>query len=651
MHSVRRFVVPPQFWLWALVIVTTFPLPAADSRPARVKRLDSAHTIADEATWQRLAARTETASFARTEAVKFLVDLESKRRVWFTDTERYPYHFYFARDRLSHLGNPVKDHELFNQFEYQDPKRRFEMGTIVHYLDSDLWAMELASSDTLSGERIVRLHETLRDALWLGDRLRFHPLSDLQETNIAAVRDRLPLVSTAEVFAGVHYQPLTLGRTFGYLRFVRGPLDASTVRADQILVLQQLPEEIPVNAGVISAELQAPLGHIAILCANRGTPNMALLDAATRADWQALDGQLVELKVGPQEFALQPADPAKAQEFWRSRRPRKVRVPELDAAETRLVEVSTLRLKDTRFAGAKAAQLGEASRLKGVTTPGGFVIPVAYYLAQIRASHALDGLAGHLADPAFTADASVRGQWLAQVRASIESHPVDPALVTQVAARIRATAPGSRWILRSSTNAEDLAGFTGAGLYRSIRIKAGATDADIATTIREVWASVWLQGAFEERTWHGVDHAGVAMAILVQPFVDGAVANGVAITANPFAEERPGFLINAQALGGSVTGAAGNEIPEQHMIYTFTGDFEYEVLSRSSRTNGQPLLTEADLKAMARVLQKLHDHFLPRWPGPANAVDVEFLIAGADRHVVILQARPYTVSYKRLKVE
>jgi hypothetical protein len=35
------------------------------------------------------------------------------------------------------------------------------------------------------------------------------------------------------------------------------------------------------------------------------------------------------------------------------------------------------------------------------------------------------------------------------------------------------------------------------------------------------------------------------------------------------------------------------------------------------------------------------------WSGRANAVDVEFLIAGEDRHVVILQARPYRVVYAK----
>lgn len=651
MLPARRLVLPLQVCLLAFALIAPAIADAKEPRAPRIKRLDSAHTIPDEATWRRLAARTESSAFARTESVKFLLDRESRRRLWFTDTERYPYHYYFAIERLSGPGRSVKEHDLFNTFEYRDPDRRFEMGTITHYLDSDLWTVELASSDTLPGDRILRLHETLRAALWIGDRLRFRPLSDLQERSIAGVRERLPVATTDEVFAGIRYQPLTTGRTFGYLRHVRGPLDPATVRADQILVLEQLPEEIPVNAGVISTELQAPLGHIAILCANRGTPNMALRDAADRADWQALEGKLVELVVGPQEFLLRPAEPAQAQVHWEKRRPKSLRVPQLDATETRLLDVNGLRLKDTRFAGAKAAQLGEASRIKGLVTPGGFVIPVSHYLAQIKASSALDGMTARTTDAAFAADSKVRAEWLAQVRSAIENHPVDPSLVTQVAERIRATAPGSRWILRSSTNAEDLAGFTGAGLYRSIRIKAGASDADIAAAIRGVWASVWQQGAFDERSWHGVDHAAVAMAVLVQPFVDGAVANGVAITANPFTEERPGFLVNAQVLGGSVTGAGGNEIPEQHMIYTFTDQFEFEVLSRSSRHAGRALLTEDELRKLAPVLKKLHSHFLWRWPGPANAVDVEFLIAGEDRQVVILQARPYTVSYQRLKVK
>lgn len=609
------------------------------------ERANHAHEIRDAATWQSLAARPQSSTTARTEVVKFVRDLEDGR-VWFANTERYPVHYFFARDEIPHSMLVTRDHEAFNRVQYRSEARRFEMGSIVHYLDSDMWTLELVGGDTLAGERIVNLFAALRERLWTGDRLRFRALSELHENSIAGVRGQLPLATSDEVFAGLRYQPLTTGKAFGYLRLVRGPLDPSTVRADQILVLDTLPDEIPVSAGVISRELQAPLGHIAILCATRGTPNMAVRDALARADFRELDGKLVELDVGMQEFTIRPATLEAADQAWRERRPKRPQVPALDRREVRLRDVAGLRLDDARFAGAKAAQLGEVSHIGGLQTPGGFVIPLSYYLAHLQASGAAGDLEEQLRGESFAADAAQRVRWLDSVRAAIQKHPVDAALVRMVRDRMVSLSPGSRWILRSSTNAEDLAGFTGAGLYRSIRVKAGADETQIAAAIAEVWASVWLQGAFEERAWYRVDHAAVGMAILVQPFLDGAFANGVAITANPFTEQRPGFFINAQTTAGSVTGAGGNEVPEQHLVYKYAGAFESELLSHSSRVDGI-LLAETDLRALDLVLDKLHQHFMRQWGTRANAVDVEFLIAGADRHVVVLQARPYRVRYSK----
>lgn len=200
---------------------------------------------------------------------------------------------------------------------------------------------------------------------------------------------------------------------------------------------------------------------------------------------------------------------------------------------------------------------------------------------------------------------------------------------------------------QSIHNAEDFAGFNGAGLYRSIKLQANAADADITDALRKVWASVWLQAAFEERTWYGVDHTAVAMAVLVQPYVDGARANGVAISANPFAEFRPGVLINVQASDGSVTGAAGNEIPEQHLVYTFTKHVDAELLSKSSRMpEGKTILDKSLLTGLSTQVVRLHKHFMRPWGNRANAVDVEFLVM-QDGRIIILQARPYTVGYSK----
>jgi hypothetical protein len=609
-------------------------------------RLESAHEIRDASTWRRLCARPTSSTVARTEVVKFLVDLQDERRIWFVDTERWDIHYFFARDRLSSVGHTVEGHGDFNVQEYRREDRRFEMGSVVHYLDSDLWTMELVSGDTLSGERIVRLFQQIQGAVWTGEHLRFHPVSPVHEASIEPVRDRIPTIASSEVFAGIQYEPLTRGTAFGTLRIVRGPLDLASVRPDEIVVLELLPDEIPVVSAIVSAQMQAPLGHIAVLSATRQTPNMGLRTALSDPQLAALDGQLVALTVAPQEWSVRPATLTEAEASWSTRRPTAPVVPSIDASDATLRQLCEVRLGDVDTVGAKAAQLGEACSIGGsIRTPGGFTIPFHHYLGHLETSHVASTIAPMLADTEFRADGHHRETALAELRARIEEAPVDAALIQNVQRRIRATAPDARWILRSSTNAEDLAGFTGAGLYRSIVIPAHATDAQVADALRQVWASVWLLGAYEEREWYRVPHERVAMAVLAQPFIDGAMINGVAITQNPFYEGRPGYFINAQALGGSVTGATGDEVPEQHLIYTYMETPEYELLSRSSRGGGAALLTELDLLHLTNVLRVLHEHFEPRWTGEPNAVDVEFLVAGEDRHIVVLQARPYTVRW------
>ena len=627
---------------------------AGTSTLATTPRMESAHTIPDEATWRALAARPTSSSTARTEVVKFLVDLTDERRIWFVDTERWDIHYVFACERLGRAGHPIEDHFAFNTTEYRTEGRRFEMGSVVHYLDADQWTLELVSGDTLSGPRIVRLHQQIAAALWTGDRLRFRAISPVHEQSIASLpAGQLPTITTDEVFEGIAYEPLTSGTTFGTLRVVHGALDLSTVRPDQILVLEHLPDEIPVVAGVITAQLQAPLGHIAVLCATRQTPNMALRTALSDESITSLDGQLVSLTVAPQEWQLRSASRAEAETAWASRRPSAPLVPQVDASETRLRPLRDLRLGDAHTVGAKAAQLGEAASLEGITTPGGFAIPFHYYLQHLEHAGITSTIAPMMSDATFQSDGHARDVALADLRARIEGAAIDSTLIHEIRHRITTTARDARWIFRSSTNAEDLPGFTGAGLYRSIVVPAHATDAQIGEAIAQVWASVWLLGAFEERDWYRVQHDRVAMGILAEPFVDGASANGVVITANPFYQGRPAYFVNAQALGGSVTGATGDEVPEQHLIYTYMATPEYELLSRSSRSDGAQLLNEMDLLHLNDALTVLqlhfteeHDWLTRRWPGSeANACDVEFLVAGADRHIVILQVRPYTVHW------
>ena len=602
------------------------------------------HLIKSDEDFAKLSSAPDSSTFSHTDTVKFIVDRKSKRKLWFFDTRKYTYHYAYARDHLSTPNNPVPDHQLFNQREYSSKNRRFEMGTIVHYKDQNLWVMQLIAGDSLNAQEILRLYKQVRDALWIGAQLRFLPLSAEQEKLVKPFAKRLPLTSADEVFRGVQYQPLTQGKAYGYLRLVRGALDLASVKPNQILVLEKLPEEVPVVAGIISQELQTPLAHIALLCGSRATPNMGLRNALQDKRVESLEGQLVELEVHPQDFSLKPASLEDASIAWRKLRAEKLQVPVANTKEKRLLNVADLRLKNIAFAGAKAAQLGEVAAIKPpLITPGGFVVPLAFY-------------SEHLSNPLIAAQLNAVLNHVGQtrdykkldsLRSAIEKTPLDPALLANIKIKMNESGHRGRWILRSSTNAEDLPGFNGAGLYRSIKINADASDQELEDALKKVWSSVWLPVAFEERDWYGVDHRAVGMAALVQPFIEGAVANGVAITANPFAEFRPGVLINVQAKGGSVTGAAGDEIPEQHLVYTFGEQPENELLSTSSRMpDGKVLLNKETLNNLTQQLVSLHERFIGKWDQTANAVDVEFLIM-PDNSIVILQARPYRVIYSK----
>lgn len=598
--------------------------------------------------FSQLSATPDSSTTARTETVKFMLDRKDKRKLWFFNTEKYTYHYAFAVDHLNSATRPIPSHDLFNAREYNSKNRRFEMGSIIHYQDQNLWVMELMAGDSLTAEEIERLFYEVKHALWIGSQLYFLPMSLDQEVAVQSLPNKLPIVTADQVFKGVHYQPLTQGRAFGYLRIVKGTLDPASVRPNQILVLEKLPEEIPVSAAVISQQLQAPLAHIALLCGSRGTPNMGLRDALANKDIQALDGRLVELNIQPQEYSLHAASLEVANKFWEKLRPEKTKIPAANLNEKRLLNVSELKLANTVFAGAKAAQLGEvASLIPPLTTPGGFVVPLAYYFDHLHKPNITTLVDAVVADKNLNASAASHYSQLDALRAAIESTPVDATLISAIKTKMLESGHHGRWILRSSTNAEDLAGFNGAGLYRSIKIKANASDAELIDALRKVWASVWLQTAFDERAWYGVDHSAVGMAVLVQPYVEGAIANGVAITANPFAAFRPGVLINAQPSGGSVTGAAGDEIPEQHLVYTFTEELDFEFLSKSSRMpDGKIILNKAILADLTTQLVRLHKHFMHRWDDRANAVDVEFLVM-SDGKIVILQARPYNLIYSK----
>jgi hypothetical protein len=611
---------------------------------------DYAPRIDSEALWTALAASPGRELAAHTDVVKVIIDLEDDWRVYFLQSQRWEIHYYFASRFLSRPGHRVADHLAFNLREYRRPDRRFILGSVVHYRDQDRWTFELLAGDLLDVPRTIRAYQRVRSLVYVGDRLRYRPVPSEQDAHRDEfARAGVPLLTTDELFSGVQYQPLNPGEAIGYLRFVHGDPSDAHVRRNDIVVLDEVPLDLSACGAVITDQLQTPLGHLNVLSSNRGTPNMALRGAFRNATLRALDGRLVRLHVSPQEWSITPATQQEADHAWESRRPREPLIPTLDLADVGLPDLRTLRVQNATTVGAKAAQLGDlADVTPPVPIPRGFALPFHAYHDHVVRNTLEPRITAMLADPGFTSDPARREAMLHELRDRIEQAPVDPALLTAIRARARELFPGTRVRFRSSTNAEDLAGFNGAGLYRSTIAPANATDEQLATAIRSVWSSLWAFQAFEEREYFRIDQSRVAMAILVQESIDDDVVDGVAITANPFNQGRPGIFINAQiagAEGGAVTSARGDAVPEQIIYYTYELEREFERLSRSSRTQGAPVVRDGELDGLVRVLRSIDDRFDPGGADPSTAADVEFIFAGPTRRLVIVQARPYSVRW------
>ena len=328
--------------------------------------------------------------------------------------------------------------------------------------------------------------------------------------------------------------------------------------------------------------------------------------------------------------------------------------PRLDTSVRGPVDLTTRSLADLPSVGAKAAQLGELYQIPTTmmsncasgwplpTAP--FAIPLVHSLEHFEASGATAILESRRATPAFVADPAVRAAALAEVRAAIMAHPVDPTLMAAVSAEIRARFGDETVRLRSSSNTEDLPGFSGAGLYLSVSAALDDPDRDLETGIKTVWSSLWLARGYDERELAHVDHRATAIAVLVHEAFGDERANGVAISRNildPVYGDA--YYFNAQAGEASVTNPAPG-VSSDEGLYSFGFNPPTVYRGRSSLVTG-PVLPPAEVEALMCALNVIHDHFRavidPTRENHWFAVDIEWKRLGPERRLLIKQARPY----------
>ena len=589
--------------------------------------------------------------FSRTRTINWIIDREDGDRVYFINTTEWLLHYFFAAAYLEREGlTPVGTHGEFNILNYRREGRRFLLGKLIHYLDQDLLTIEFSAGDTAGAEMISEAYARIADHLYDGEALLYRPVSSAQEQMLPEIEAHVPVIRTEDVFLGQTFQPLNPGVGFGTLRFARvAELAVSPPSPTDLVVLDRVPNDISFVSGIVTGEFQTPLSHVNLLSKNRGTPNMALAGAFDEPELRDFDGTLIRLEVTSQDYLIREATLAEAQSYWDSLRPAAQLIPQFDANETGLRALSSLGKSDALSIGAKAANMAEMTDI-GVPLPDSpFAIPFYHYQQHLDENGIQPVIDALLAD-APGLDSEALEERLFELRWRIFRAPMQAAFRDELIAQIE-----QRWLaerrvrFRSSTNVEDLEEFSGAGLYTSAGASLSEGAGAIEDAVKVVWASVWNRQAFVERDFYRVDHTRVRMGVLVHPSFDKEEANGVAVTINAFAENRPAYYINSQVGEVSVTNPTGQAIPEQILYYTWYEEPEYEVITRSSLLSsppsnwpaGQSVMLDTELEQLAGYLDAIHEHFRGLYPPSADfAMDVEFKL-DANRQVVIKQARPF----------
>ncbi|MCB9765165.1 MAG: hypothetical protein H6739_35655 [Alphaproteobacteria bacterium] len=623
---------------------------AADSDP------DFSQQIGCRGDFDQLASLPLDASIPGARSAKTVMDRVDDGALYFTNSSRYPIHYDFASAHLSGNGLPiVADLGSFNATEYYAPDRRFLLGAVTWYEEPGVFVYELAPYDTSDADMITTAYRAIAENTYFGEELYFHPTSQSIEGLVPQLPSDVRIITTDELFAGITYQPLNLGTSMGQLRFYRAQEVEDFVNYREIVVLDEIPNDISIVAGTITAEFQTPLAHINVLAQNRGTPNMALKGAWEDERLRALEGAWVELTVEGLGWSIREVTEAEADAWWAQSRPDPLDVIPMDLTVTGIWDCADIIDPELPLGDAISARVpafgGKATNMAAMThigpevpMPGCFATPVYYYNQHMETHGLWDRYHELTQDPEW-GDARARADLLEQLQEEIVAAPLDPALLALIMDKIDADFGRAKMRFRSSTNAEDLGNFTGAGLYTS---KSGEWDADgedITDAIKDVWASVWNPRAWEEREYWGIAHTDVGMAMLSNPAYDLEWANGVAVTGNVFDTSglEPAFYINVQRGEASVVLPEDGDTTDQIVYYYSLPGQPVVYINHSNRVpDGETVLTNAQLYELGTALDAIHRYFYEAYGtgGGWYAMDTEFKFT-RDRELSMKQARPY----------
>ena len=618
-------------------------------------------------------------------------------KLHFISHAHYAFHADFIAERL--MGTSKEEvHggiDAFNKLVYLSAERPYFLGILaIHKKDGEgFFTLETVEIDNMGREMMSAFFAGVRAQVDPTLPLFFKPANHLQEETVRGLDPQaLPRLFNHELYATKDFVALNAGEAVGRLRSFTTEeyqQSAATLKWYDIICMDRVPDDIPRVAGIINSNHTTPLSHTNVLACGWGIPNAVQLGMLGRARAEGLSGQWVRYVVDSDAEAvaltpvaapvLPPEQPA-----WSLNR---IRIEAPETNDTPIVPLSELRMTDRFRYGTKAANLGELRHVIDHGSPrllGYYRIPrppranLLPYLAQAIGAPGLERDAAALAErtwaylrrsmdvprgialPFSLQQEFLQSSWkiqqtIGKLKMALELGAKEAeALCVELQRVMRATRMGDAlrdkidaqiathlagvrsFVVRSSSNAEDLQGFSAAGIYESIN---HVTTADlIFDSVREVWVSLISPRSVRLRQDVGISLDDSYMGVIIQEEV-AADLGGVLVTTNPMEPTKDFRNVYINASERSATEVvSGKSLPYQYLYNTVEGGGRTVALGGSgAELRPQQRQIMQTLAICGRLLQS---HFSQDYAF-SMPVDIEWAALG-DK-LSILQLRPYAV--------
>ncbi len=622
--------------------------------------------------------------------VKLVIDRQEKT-IHFLNHEAYAFHADYITEVI--LGRPreemERDLDAFNATLYFEPDRRFLLGilSLHHRLGERLLALETIEVDTMDIGLIRELFDTARARLEPSLKLFFKPSNHLQEDLFHADDiDGVPVIWNHDLFEMSSFFALNYGATKGRLRVFES-IDKYRAALPElgwsdIIVMPRVPDDIPRVAGFINTEPTTPLSHTNVLAHGWHVPNAVQRGAIKLIDERGLrdcwvlyriDRTSLEVELRKLDDSEIPHGPSWAIQT--------VQIGTPDVERTPIKDLTELRMEDSDKFGTKAANLGEihhilrhqSNRLLGfyriqrpprenllthlarflavpndeqledvawkfmqrfINIPRGIAIPFSFQKEFLASSPPIQQQIGRL-KMALELNAPVIDPLCIALQKMIREQRIPAKIRDYIDAQVvRNLSGSSSFVVRSSSNAEDLDNFSAAGLYQSV---SQVTTAEyLFKSIKEVWASLVTPRSVRIQHAAGIPLDHSYMAVIVQEEIKGDLG-GVLVTTNPLepVSDFRNVFINA-----SLTSVArvvdGTEQPFQFLYNTVEGGGRTLAVGAGG---GEVVTAKKEiLQKLAFAGRLLQSHFANDYTF-SSPLDIEWAIVGDT--LFILQLRPY----------